>query len=207
LPGTTGRPVEQRGTGGGEPEVAGMIFGVVSQPGKPILARVRRRRRMTVLAIAVPVLLVVVGGLGYATRLVHYGRFGAAPAACDAIRPMIGKLGATYELRTTRLNRSCDLWLPPGAPGYADAAKITVGFYPAEPEGWTSAQQVAGGMLRDFDKDRVAPVAGIGDEAYARDRDLLVRVSNLLLIILVFPNPVSRPEQVRAFAGAVVDGL
>jgi hypothetical protein len=178
-----------------------MIYGVVSQPGKPINGR---RRWVTTLAIAVPGLLVAVGGLGYGAKVVHYGRFGAVPAACDTIRPMVGRLGVAYELRAGKLDRSCDLWLPPGSNGSAEAPKITVGFYPAAPRGWTSAQQVAGAKMRDF---REEPVAGIGDEAYARDRDLLVRVSNLLLIILVFPNPVSRPDQVRAFAGAVVDGL
>jgi len=181
-----------------------MIYGLVSPPGRPLAAR---RRWVTTLAIAVPGLLVAVGGLGYGTKVVHYGRFGAAPAACDTIRPVIGRLGVAYDLRPTGLNRSCDLWLPPGAPGYTDAAKITVGFFPAEPRGWTSAPQVAGATLRDFDRGPLEPVAGIGDEAYARDRDLLVRVSNLLLIILVFPDPVSGPDQVRAFAEAVAGEL
>ncbi|MFI7547563.1 hypothetical protein [Actinoplanes sp. NPDC049599] len=53
----------------------------------------------------------------------------------------------------------------------------------------------------------VTAFAGVGDDAYVRDRDFYVRVSNLVVTITVHPDQTSAPDQVKAFIIAVADRL
>lgn len=177
------------------------------QPVQDQAAAPSRRRWALIAAILVPVLLVAAGAVAYfAGAFRDDGRFDAGPPACAAVKPMVHLLGVDYELRPTKLDRGCDLWLPRDHPGYVEAPKITVGFMPVESADGRSGPEVAGQMMREFD-DPDEPVAGIGDEAYARDRDLVFRVSNLLVVMFVYPNQVSDEEQVRSFATELAQSI
>ena len=51
------------------------------------------------------------------------------------------------------------------------------------------------------------PLAGVGDDAYVRDSESYVRVSNLVVTVTVHPDPVSTPDQIKAFIVALADRL
>ncbi|WP_212830607.1 hypothetical protein [Catellatospora sp. TT07R-123] len=125
-------------------------------------------------------------------------RFDAEPPACTAVEPSLHLLGVDYIAQQTA-NNSCDLRLSPDDPRYVDAPKITVAFAVDDSgEGMGTVRQMG---------DQVRPLSGVGDEAYLRDRDVFLQVDNLFVGIMVFPNEVSSPDQVLAFATDLADQL
>ncbi|WP_213452633.1 hypothetical protein [Rhizomonospora bruguierae] len=51
------------------------------------------------------------------------------------------------------------------------------------------------------------PLPGVGDEAYLWDRNVLFRVSNLVVGIIVLPRARSTDDQVRTFAADLANRL
>lgn len=97
----------------------------------------------------------------------------------------------------------CDLRLPRDHPRYVDGPKITVDF--SDP-----VRDIAGAkqLMSDIRSlPGVTALAGVGDDAYVRDGDFYVRVSNLVVTITVHPDPTSAPDQVRDFTVALADRL
>lgn len=168
--------------------------------------RTPRHRRLLLVAVSVlvPALLAMGGLVAYLTgAFTDRGRFDTVPPGCDTIRPYAGLLGVDYTLRPAPRNYSCDLLLPPDHPRYLAAPKMTVGF--VIPPGEDRSPAAAAGWLKDLE-NRV-PVPGLGDEAYRQDTNRYVRISNLLIVVWVFPNPTSDAAQVDAFVQALVAGL
>jgi hypothetical protein len=120
------------------------------------------------------------------------------------VAPSLHLLGQQYVAQRTGSN-DCELWLPRDDPGYVPAPKITIAYGVSTP-GRGDAPEAARRTLRS-----IAAVSqrlpGIGHEAYRRGRDVFFRVSNLVVAIIVLPNPDSSPEQVRAFTADVAERL
>ncbi len=161
------------------------------------------RLRAFVVLLLVPVLLIAAGvGVWYVVTQKE-GRYDMAPRACPKIEPVVDELGVPYELRAAGKPGICDLRLPRDHPQYVDAPKITVSF--SEP-----VRDIAGAkqLMNDIrSRPGVTALAGVGDDAYLRDRDFFVRVSNLVVTITVHPDQTSAPDQVKAFIVAVADRL
>src|SRR5690242_1532160 len=60
-------------------------------------------------------------------------------------------------------------------------------------------RSAASQLLRRLGPD-FPPLSGVGDEAFVRNRDVFLRVSNLVVAIVVYPRAFSTEAQVRAFA-------
>ncbi|MGA5303726.1 hypothetical protein ACPCHT_27645 [Nucisporomicrobium flavum] len=161
------------------------------------------RLRAFVILVLAPLLLIAAGvGVWYVVTQKE-GRYDMAPRACQKIEPVVDELGVPYDLRPAGKPAICDLRLPKDHPQYTDAPKITVSF--TEP-----VRDIAGAKQTMSDlrsQPGVTPLAGVGDDAYVRDRDFYVRVSNLVVTITVHPDQISTPEQVKAFIVAVADRL
>lgn len=161
-----------------------------------------RLRAVLVLAL-VPVLLAAAGfGIWYVVTQKE-GRYDMAPRACPKIQPVVDELGVAYELRPAGTPAICALRRPPGQPRDAVPPEITVSF--TEP-----VRDIAGAKQQMADlgtRPGATPVAGVGDEAYVRDRDWHLRVSNLVVTVTVQPDPGSTPEQIRAFTAALAGRL
>jgi hypothetical protein len=170
-----------------------------SAPRAASSARRRPRSRIPVLVAAVLVAALLAAGAfiyragGFNDR----GQFRAEPPACATVAPGMRLLGMDYVTEQDESN-NCHLLLPRDHPAYVAAPSITVSFYVATPRR-SDAPGAAGTLLRKLKADS-PPLPGIGDEAYLRDRDVFLRVSNLVVAIVVFPRPISTEEQVRAFA-------
>ena len=172
----------------------------------PDVAPVPPPRRRGRIALVVFVILLLVAGAAVAYVIPRRdAKFSALPPACDTIRPLAAQLG-TYELKPTQFDRGCELWLPKDHPAYVNAWKITVGFYAEVDDGGPAAPASVPEMMRDA-ATKAVPVAGLGDEAYQRDRNLYIRISNMMVVILVMPRPVSTEAQVNEFATALVATL
>ena len=161
------------------------------------------RLRAFIVLVLAPALLIAAGvGVWYVVTKKE-GRYDTVPRACPKIRPVVDELSLPYELRPGGKLGSCDLRLPEDHPQYADAPKISVSF--SEP-----VRDIAGAkqLMSDIRSlPGVTPLAGVGDDAYVRDRDFYVRVSNLVVTITVQPDQTSMPDQVKAFTVALADRL
>ncbi|GAA3342966.1 hypothetical protein GCM10020358_39930 [Amorphoplanes nipponensis] len=161
------------------------------------------RLRAVLILVLVPALMVAAGvGVWYVVTQKE-GRYDMAPRACPKIRPVVGELGVRYELRPAGKPATCDLRLPEDHPQYVREPKITVAF--SEP-----VRDIAGAkqLMSDIRAlPDVTPLPGVGDEAYVRDREFHVRVSNLVVTVTVHPAQISTPDQVRAFIVALADRL
>lgn len=166
----------------------------------------RRRRRWTILAGGTAVIVLAAAALvAYLTGgLNDDGRFSAEPPACETIAPSVALLDVAYTTRQSGSN-NCDLLLPQDHPDYIAAPKITISYGVATPRR-ADAPEAASELLRPMSRE-ARPLPGVGDEAYLRDRDVFLRVSNVIVAIVVFPRPASTQDQVLAFATDVAAHL
>ncbi|MGW4460657.1 hypothetical protein [Micromonospora sp. NPDC004704] len=159
--------------------------------------RPRRRILILVAAILVPVLLAAALITYLAGGFNDDGQFRAEPPACSTLTPSMHLLGVAYSVQQDESN-NCDLLLPRDHPDYIPAPKITVSYYVATP-GRDDAPDAARRLLLRLGTD-LQPLPGVGDQAYVRNRDVFLVVSNLVVAIVVFPQQTSTQDQVRAFA-------
>jgi hypothetical protein len=156
-------------------------------------------------AILVPVALIGAGVAAYlAGALNDDGEFRAEPPACATVAPSLHLLGTAYTAEEDGTN-NCGLLLPKDHPRYVPSDTITVSYYVATPRR-QDAPDAASDLLRKLEAD-VQPLSDVGDEAYLRNHDLFFRVSNLVVAIVAYLNPVSTDDQIRAFATDVADRL
>lgn len=190
---------------GHQPHVEDVPSPYVPQP-TPSAPRRRWRNPILAAAILVPVLLAAAAVITYrAGGFNDDGQFRAEPPACATLAPSLHLLGTAYTLRQDESN-NCDLLLPEGHPDYIPYPKISVGYHVATPRRG-DAPEAASQVLRRLGTD-FRPLPGVGDEAYVRgDRDVVLRVSNLVVGIMVFPRQASTGDQVRAFAADLANRL
>jgi hypothetical protein len=173
----------------------------------PALAAPRRPRwRLPVIVAAALVLVVTIAALAaYLTGVFDDdGRFAAEPAACATVTPSLHLLGTAYTAQEDE-NNNCDLLLPREHPSYSATPVIIVGYAAVVPE-TGDAEDAARDELR-----RIGPgqqLSGVGDEAYAwGEKNVVFRVSNLVVGVTVFPLAPSTKEQLKTFAADMADRL
>lgn len=172
----------------------------------PAARRTRRRLPVLVAAILAATLLAAVGITYLAGGFTDDGQFRAEPPACATIAPSLHLLGFAYTTRQTKSN-GCDLLLPPDHPRYSATPDITINFAVKTPSRG-DAPQAASQVLRPLVAQKSLPsLPGVGDEAYLWDRNVLLRVSNLDVAILVFPMNECTDDQIRAFAADLATRL
>jgi hypothetical protein len=133
------------------------------------------------------------------------GRFRAEPPACATIQPSLPLLGFAYTTQQTESN-SCHLLLPPGHPRHSSNPDIIVSYFVATPS-WGDAPKAASRELTRTGAGALPPLPGLGDEAYLWNRGVVMRVSNLVVGVVVFPLHESTEDRIRAFAADVARRL
>jgi hypothetical protein len=173
---------------------------------QPVPATRRRRRVWGVVAVILVGILVGAGVITYVAGGINDdGRFSAEPPACAMVEPSIHLLGGNYTPRLTE-NNNCELLLPPDHPAYIPNPVITISYGVFTPPGGDAPAE-ASRLLRDT-AAKGRPLPGVGDEAYLwADRNVVLRVSNLVVAINVFALASSTEAQVRAFAADLATRL
>jgi hypothetical protein len=112
-------------------------------------------------------------------------------------------LGGAYTTRQDE-NNNCEL-LPADSYVRSDSPVIVIGYAASTP-GRGDAPQAAQEELRRIELDR--PLPGVGDEAYRwGDKNVVFRVSNLVVGVTVFPLAPTTEQQVEAFAADLANRL
>ena len=166
----------------------------------------RPRWRIPVIVAAALVLVVTIAGLvAYLAGVFDDdGRFAAEPAACAAVTPSLQLLGTAYTAQEDG-NNNCALLLPRDHPSYSATPVIIVGYAAVVPDRG-DAEDAARDELRRIGPGQQLP--GVGDEAYAwGEKNVVFRVSNLVVGVTVFPLALSTKEQVKAFAADMAGRL
>jgi hypothetical protein len=168
----------------------------------------RRRWRLPVLvaAIVAAAMLATLGITYLAGGFTDEGRFRAEPPACATIAPSLHLLGFAYTTRQTESN-GCDLLLPRDNPRYSPAADISINYAVSTPSRGDAPAAASRELRRLAVAKSLPSLPGVGDEAYLWDQGVVLRVSNLVVAILVFPVHESTDEQIRAFAADLANRL
>lgn len=175
------------------------------RPAPPESRRPRRRIPVILAATLVPTLLAAAGVIAYlAGGFSDDGQFRAEPPACATLTASLHLLGTAYTTEQDESN-NCDVLLPPDHPEYLPYPRITISYYVATPRR-EDAPEAASELLRRLLTD-VPPLPGVGDEAYLRNRDIFLRVSNLVVGVVVFSREAGTEDQVRAFATDLANRL
>lgn len=173
---------------------------------QPAPSAARRQRRVSILTAATLALVLLATAIAYLRGdLNDDGQFRVEPPACATIAPSVHLLGTDYTLRQDE-NNSCDLILPVGHSLYTPSTQITISYAVLTPHR-DDAPDAASEKLEELGVTELPPLAGIGDEAYDWNRNVILRVSNLVVGIVVFPMSPSREDQVLAFATDVANRL
>lgn len=192
-----------------EPRIAEPYSGGDGASGPERAPTTRRRgwrRALILIAAGLVLVLLAVGTTYLVGGFKDGGRFRAEPPACATLAPSLHLLGAAYTTQQTG-NNGCSLLLPLDDPNYVPSPVIQV-EYSVTTSRWGSAPDGASRVLRDSGRKlNFQALPGVGDEAYLWNENVMLRVSNLVIGIIVYPRRASTQDQVRAFAADLANRL